>query len=339
MRDRQLDIYRAIVMIYMVCIIHCCYLLGDAGEPLLSIMLFAMPSVFFISGASLSVSKSNRGTWETVKNRFKRVVAPYYIYALVLILTGIISSLVLNWVGLSRHAFFDITQYDGEDYLNVLLAKYIPQFSFIWHLWFIPPYLILSCTFPLQVKLMRKINHIVYFAVCLVLFLIVQALPDLTLLKQVLCFNIFMVAGYLFYKQINTRTRALTGLISLAIILAYMFLLGGNFCPMQDHKFPPDWVYVVYSLFAISALSLVLGNITLKYNLVFKIWNERGYNIYLYQSVVYTIVSILRQKMPLDLPLPGLRLLLDASLVFLLSTALSYLTYPLERWVMKKLRL
>ena len=305
----------------------------------MSIMLFAMPSVFFISGASLSVSKSNRGTWETVKNRFKRVVAPYYIYALVLILTGIISSLVLNWVGLSRHAFFDITQYDGEDYLNVLLAKYIPQFSFIWHLWFIPPYLILSCTFPLQVKLMRKINHIVYFAVCLVLFLIVQALPDLTLLKQVLCFNIFMVAGYLFYKQMNTRTRALTGLISLAIILAYMFLLGGNFCPMQDHKFPPDWVYVVYSLFAISALSLVLGNITLKYNLVFKIWNERGYNIYLYQSVVYTIVSILRQKMPLDLPLPGLRLLLDASLVFLLSTALSYLTYPLERWVMKKLRL
>lgn len=305
----------------------------------MSIMLFAMPSVFFISGASLSVSKSNRGTWETVKNRFKRVVAPYYIYALVLILTGIISSLVLNWVGLSRHAFFDITQYDGEDYLNVLLAKYIPQFSFIWHLWFIPPYLILSCTFPLQVKLMRKINRIVYFAVCLGLFLIVQALPDLTLLKQVLCFNIFMVAGYLFYKQTNTRTRALTGLISLAIILAYLFLLGGNFCPMQDHKFPPDWVYVVYSLFAISALSLVLGNINLKYNLVFKIWNERGYNIYLYQSVVYTIVSILRQKMPLDLPLPGLRLLLDASLVFLLSTALSYLTYPLERWVMKKLKL
>lgn len=305
----------------------------------MSIMLFAMPSVFFISGASLSVSKSNRGTWETVKNRFKRVVAPYYIYALVLILTGIISSLVLNWVGLSRHAFFDITQYDGEDYLNVLLAKYIPQFSFIWHLWFIPPYLILSCTFPLQVKLMRKINRIVYFAVCLGLFLIVQALPDLTLLKQVLCFNIFMVAGYLFYKQTNTRTRALTGLISLAIILVYLFLLGGNFCPMQDHKFPPDWVYVVYSLFAISALSLVLGNITLKYNLVFKIWNERGYNIYLYQSVVYTIVSILRQKMPLDLPLPGLRLLLDASLVFLLSTALSYLTYPLERWVMKKLKL
>lgn len=305
----------------------------------MSIMLFAMPSVFFISGASLSVSKSNRGTWETVKNRFKRVVAPYYIYALVLILTGIVSSLVLNWVGLSRYAFFDITQYDGEDYLNVLLAKYIPQFSFIWHLWFIPPYLILSCTFPLQAKLMRKINRIVYFAVCLGLFLIVQALPDLTLLKQVLCFNLFMVAGYLFYKQMNTRTRALTGLISLAIIMAYMFLLGGNFCPMQDHKFPPDWVYVVYSLFAISALSLVLGNITLKYNLVFKIWNERGYNIYLYQSVVYTIVSILRQKMPLDLPLPGLRLLLDASLVFLLSTALSYLTYPLERWVMKKLRL
>ena len=339
MRDRQLDIYRAIVMIYMVCIVHCCYLLGDAGEPILSILLFAMPSVFFISGASLSVSKTDRGIWATVKSRFKRVVAPYYIYALVLILTGIISTLILNFVGLSRHAFFDITQYDWEDCLNVLLAKYIPQFSFIWHLWFIPPYLILSCTFPLQVKLMKKTNRTVYLAASLALFLIVQAMPDLMLLKQVLCFNIFMVAGYLFYKQVKTSTLALTGAVSLAILVAYMFLLGGNFCPMQDHKFPPDWVYVVYNLLAISALSLVLGNITLKYNQVFKIWNERGYNIYLYQSVVYTIVNILRQKMPFDLPLPGLRLLLDASIVFLLSTALSYLTYPLERWVMKKLKL
>ena len=252
---------------------------------------------------------------------------------------GIISTLILNFVGLSRHAFFDITQYDWEDCLNVLLAKYIPQFSFIWHLWFIPPYLILSCTFPLQVKLMKKTNRTVYLAASLALFLIVQAMPDLMLLKQVLCFNIFMVAGYLFYKQVKTSTLALTGAVSLAILVAYMFLLGGNFCPMQDHKFPPDWVYVVYNLLAISALSLVLGNITLKYNQVFKIWNERGYNIYLYQSVVYTIVNILRQKMPFDLPLPGLRLLLDASIVFLLSTALSYLTYPLERWVMKKLKL
>ena len=338
MRDRQLDIYRAIVMIYIVCVIHCCYLFRDAQEPLLSLFLFAMPLIFFISGASLSVSRSRRGLLETVKNRFRRVVAPYYIYACVLIVTGIVLSWGLKLAGLTRYAFFDITRYDWEDCIDILLGRYIPQFSFMWHLWFILPYFILSCTFPLQIKLMGKVNRMVYLALCLILFLIVQALPELSLLKQVLCFNVFMVAGYLFYKRVKTSTLVITALAALVAILVYTLGLGGDFCPMQDHKFPPDWIYLTYNILALSVLSITFSRITLRGHYVLDVWNTRGYTIYLYQSVVFSITSVVRQQLPIAIltPLP-LRFLIDATLVFLLSTALSYLTHPLERWVMKKL--
>lgn len=45
-RDKQLDNYRALVMIHMVCVIHVIYWLG-IFFPMQSFTLFAMSSVFF----------------------------------------------------------------------------------------------------------------------------------------------------------------------------------------------------------------------------------------------------------------------------------------------------
>ena len=70
MRDTQLDHYRALMMI---------------GEPYLSFVLFAMAGTFFIAGASVAVNTRRRSLWSTVVNRIGRVVIPFYIYAVVVI--------------------------------------------------------------------------------------------------------------------------------------------------------------------------------------------------------------------------------------------------------------
>ena len=309
MRDTQLDIYRALLMMYIPCVIHVLYWLGDGREPYMSVLLVEMPLVFFLSGAAFSVSKSRLGLWHTFLNRVKRVVLPYYIYAAVLVSIGLIASLLCLKTGLSQYLPLDITRYGWNDITAIILGRDIPQFPFIWHLWFIPPYLILSCTFPLQVKLMKKMNCWLYLAICLLLFLVVQALTGL-----------------------------LAGATALVIVLVGVLGFGMDFCPMQGHKFPPDWLFVIYNVFVLCFVALIVSRFTISNNRLFRIWSERGYNIYLYQSVVFAIVHVLRQQLFCDISSPLVRTMLDAGMVLLLSTGLSFLTYPVERFIMNKLR-
>lgn len=340
MRDTQLDIYRALLMLYIICVIHVLYWLEDGREPFLSLLLVEMPLIFFVSGAAVSVSRSRQGIWDTIVNRLKRVAAPYYIYAALLVIVGGIVSLACYSAGVHHGALVDITKYGWRDIAAILAGRNIPQFPFIWHLWFIPPYLILSCTFPLQVKLMKKVSGAAYFAACIILFLVCQAVTSVELIRQVLCFNIFMVAGYLFYRKIKVTRIALSGAVLLAILLGAVFIFGIDFFPMQGHKFPPDWLYVAYNLLVLCLLSLIASRLQFKNYKVLKLWNERGYHIYLYQSVVFTIVDALRHETIFGMATsPLLRTLLDASVVFLLCTGLSYVTYPIEKFVMKKMNL
>ena len=86
-------------------------------------------------------------------------------------------------------------------------------------------------------------------------------------------------------------------------------------------------------------LSLVFRRITFPYNTIFRIWNERGYTIYLYQSLVLWFVYGLHQTGLIKCSIMPVNFILDLVLVFILSTALSYVTYPLEKWVMRKVGL
>ena len=339
MRDTQLDIYRALLMMYIPCVVHVMYWLGDGREPYMSLLLVEMPLIFFLSGAALSVSKSRRGLWDTLLNRVKRVAAPYYIYAAVLLALGLIITILHATTGKSLLWPLDLTRYGWRDIAKVLLFQDIPQFPFIWHLWFIAPYLMLSCTFPIQAKLMEKADSRIYLAICIALFALAQCFTHLSLLRQVLCYNIFMVCGYLFYRKAGAVAIAATALAALAAVLVGTQALNLDFCPMQGHKFPPDWLFVAYSMFILCVIGLVMGRFTLKDNRIFKIWSERGYNIYLYQSVVFAVVHILRQKTYAGIPSPLVKALIDAAVVFILSTGLSCLTYPLEKYVMTKLKI
>ncbi len=324
-------------MIYILCVSHVLHWLLNAGEPFLSVVVIGTPVIFFVSGAALSVSRSKRGLLETIINRLKRIVVPFYIYAVVAIALALIATALIPRIELVGFRPVRLSDFSWSDVLSVILCQDVPHVPYMAHLWFIIPYLILTCTFPFQVKLIKLVNRHVYFAACIVLFVVVQFVTQNTLIREVLCYNVFVVAGYLYYKKCDMKLCLLLGLVSLAALIINEQFLGGHFSPLQDHKFPPDWVFGAYSLFVLCLVSLIFWKIRIPQNGILRVWNKRGYTMYLYQSVTFAVVAALRQHTYASSAMPVVRVLLDAALVFVLSTALSYLTYPLERALMKKL--
>lgn len=134
-RDLQLDMYRGMAMIYIVCWIHVLYWLGIT-IPFKGYFLIEMPVIFFIAGASAKLSRQKKEK-EVIKNKFKRVFVPYYKYLfLVLVAYG-------GYKVLMRHILFIDS---WKQVVGLLLGfNMFPNVPFIWsHTWFILPYFIIS---------------------------------------------------------------------------------------------------------------------------------------------------------------------------------------------------
>lgn len=151
MRDIQLDIYRALAMIYIICVIHIVYWLGIGDEPIKSLILFEMPVIFFISGASFSLQSKDRDFKTTLISRFKRVVMPYYVYAIIVLVISITCLLIgTTWMG------YELPTISFKQVLNMLLCGGVDGFPFNSHMWFIKPYFLLSISFCFQKKIIEK---------------------------------------------------------------------------------------------------------------------------------------------------------------------------------------
>lgn len=298
----QLDNYRALVMLYIVCFIHVLYWLGLGREPYLSIILVEMPAVFFISGASLSYRKGTRSLWQTFKNRFKRVVIPYYRYAFAMLVLLVLFTIVGSLIHIFFPSLFekiplistvDICSYSMSDWWKVISFEDIPQLPFVWHLWFILPYLVLSCTFDIQKRLISHVNSHVYIVCCIFLFWVVQRYSDSVLLRNIFCYNIFIVGGYCCYKKLNLLRITALALLSAFILIGYIKIFGHDFVPMQIHKMLPDITFVLYNIFAMSLLGLFFSKVKIPQIKWLDVWNKKGYEFYLYQNIVFCIVALL----------------------------------------------
>lgn len=333
MRDTQLDTYRSLCMMYIVCIIHSVYWLGFGKEPFKSLILIEMPVIFFISGASLSQGKSNKGYLSTLKNRIKRVMLPYYIYAAATV--AFIALMTLC----GKVPSMDITAYNYKDIIKILLSIDIPQSPFCWHLWFIIPYMILSCIFVFHQSMLHKVKPIFYLAINILIFILIQTITGNYLIRHIFCYNIFMLAGYCFYKQLNKKQIICILLSVLAYIITAHYVTGSRLTPMQSHKFPADTIFLCYTTFALCALSLLFSCIRLPYKGILTIWNKRGYTIYLYQNIVIFAISLviphLYEYTKYSIITGGLAV----ALIFTVSTLLSCITYPIEQRIISKIKL
>ena len=345
-RDNQLDIYRGISMLYVVCFIHVIFWYNIGKEPFLSIALIEMPAIFFISGASLSIRNNKKTLLETFLNRFKRVILPYYIYAfvslLILALLTLFGRDVISYIGsnvdlnFGYEFFFDITSYSMNDIIYVLFCRSIPQSPFSSHLWFILPYMIISCSFVFQSYITKKTNRWYYAVFCIILCVVTQLITNMSIIREIVFYNVFFMSGYLFYKRIGKKEIAILGLIFLLLIVAYVVFVE-SFTPMQRHKFPPDLLFLCYGLFFLCFISLILGNFKLPKLWIFQLWNSRGYTIYLYQNFIYFLVYIFLLTFIKKIQCEFVQCIICSVVIFLISTLLSFLTYRIERYVIARL--
>lgn len=339
-RDIQLDMYRGLSMLYVVCFIHVLYWLKIGEQPFMSLVLFEMPVIFFISGASLSFNKKPRPIIKTLKSRFYRLLLPYYIYAAVMVaVVAFLSVIWYFWYSEIEKVFgtkvaskymFDITEYTWSDIVAIIKTSNIPQSPCVWHLWFIMPYLLLSCTFDIQKRCLQKVNRGGYLCLCIVLFIVAEMLSFSGLLRTILFYNIFMVIGFSYYKNCKEKMIIRTGVISVIFVIFLVYVFNIDFCPMQSHKFPPDTIFLFYNIFVICVLSIIMKRITIPEWKIFRIWNERGYTLYLYQSIVFFVVFGIHLAIVNKIPSVIVQAIICSTLMFVLSTAVSSITYNFE---------
>lgn len=331
-RDTQLDIYRALVMIYILCVIHVVYWLSHGSEPLRSIILIEMPIIFFISGASLKGS-SKRSFSKTFINRFKRVIIPYYIWifaAITYVLILITISWFMNWAPPSVNL-------NGFVLLSYLIyPRDMEGLPYCSHLWFVVPYMIVSCSFPIQRIILERINRNIYFAILIIIFFGSTFLDSL-LLQEIFCYNLFFMCGYLYYKQISKKKIALVLTATVVILVVILTTTSISFTPMQKHKFPPDMVFFIFGMGVICLLGLALGQIHLPQLKIIKIWNDKGYSIYLYQNFFFFGLSLILFLFPIIPNRGGIGIVISSIIIFLLATAASFAIVPFERFLVNRL--
>ena len=274
-RDNKLDALRALIMIYIVCIIHGMYWYGSGNSFLRSALLFEMPIIFYISGASYSLTQPKR-TIETIIDRFKRIYLPYYIYVIIWLSCLLIFGYIDN-----------LTQ---GHYYKTIIGHSFEQAPAQSHIWFIIPYMIISCSLPIQNVLLNKISPIIYLIISAGVFLFACTLSLHSILLHVFCYNFFFILGYVSYRRWNiNRLLSITGgLLLIAISLYYK----GELVNMQTCKFPPNFIFLTFGLGWLGLLNGFIPLINLKCNSILKLWCKHGYTIYLYQSIPYVLYAL-----------------------------------------------
>ena len=191
MRDRNLDIYRGAIMIYITCFCHLIWWegvkVGIFEGSWITGIFFAMATVFYIVGASFSLSLEK--PFRTyLKGRIKRVAIPYWKYALVC------------FPAVVYHYWKSGEIIPLNDFISYVFFTPTVEYRLFDHIWFIPPYLIISLCLPFLCRMIRRCNiPFILFSVVLVLLLLFKAYyPEL--LQTVIVYLFFTIWG-LYYKK------------------------------------------------------------------------------------------------------------------------------------------
>lgn len=327
-RDTQLDVYRALVMIHIVCVIHTTYWMDITNDIVRSIILFEMPVIFFIAGAAMSLRPNIPSLRNNIVRVTKRILVPYYIflpvlYIFIAIITFTLSPSVSNYV--------DIRTLNVYDVVKTLLTGGSTKIPFFGYTWFISCYFIIACSLPIQVKIMRHMPRWLYLIIFIAI-VIIQSFVKLNILeyeiKNLALYNFFFIAGYIYYKKIKLSWVYIIGIATTAVTI-YGFI-DGYLTNMTDHKFPADYHFLIFGTAWICLFSILFSKVRLPYPKIIEIWNTRGYTIYLYQIIGAYLVYWVAEEWICNISNMAVRILLCALIAFIANTVLSYVFYPME---------
>ena len=287
-RELLLDNLRALVMIHIVCVIHVLYWFRLGNEFLHSVLLFEMPAIFFIAGAAQSLSSKPKTLKYTIISKTKRILIPFYIFLAILYFWMSIMSYFKPYIYGIEVNLFSLSK---RDIIKTLITGGCDQIPFYGYTWFISTYLLVSISLPFQRKLLKHNNRNLYI---LYWMLIVLGASFVTIpfgnreVKNLIIYNLFYMIGFVYYKNIPKKMLWMVTIIA-TIITLYGFTTS-TILPMQDHKFPADYLFMIFGIAWIGIFSILLEYIHIPNSKLLQIWNKNGYYFYLYQTITFSMI-------------------------------------------------
>ena len=289
MRNKNIDIVRGLLMLYIVAVIHGIFWLDLIPRPYSTLLLFEMPLIFLVSGYSFGLFSSNTGFKLSVSgylkylvSRLTRILVPYYGYALVCAVVVIAQTKGVNYMGVIR------------DWINPFVYGKVDPFGLLTsHLWFIPPFILITLALPF----LSSIKLPVWLAAVPLCFLVLVFGNqfDSSLVNAVF----YLYWTWIGYRlAIDTKSDpklliAVVALGTLALILAEYFF--DVTIDMQSNKLPPNLLFFTFSSVWVS-LFLLLSTFVranqlgfLEKSKLLQPFIARGYSIYLWQGFGYII--------------------------------------------------
>ncbi len=297
-RDKTIDRLRGFAMFWVI-VVHVLYwgnfFTNGYVNLLKSFCLFEMPLFFFITGASNSFSKIS-GYFDFVSKRFHRILIPYWVFAIIC-------------------AFLSIGKFSIEgnmDFLagiKVLLSWMVPvnrqitSVSYLtWALWFVPVYLCVVLIIPV-LRRMRDSTRKIEFAFLLIGIFVVTCLLKMGWFQNVAFYSFWTYMG-LFYRDIKTAAeqkhtrRYFLYLATAGLAVICILYLAGQPIDMQSNKFPPNLVFLVFSImmmtliiFAVPYLDRFIGWLESgkMSGKIFNLFSTRSMTIFLYQVFAFNL--------------------------------------------------
>lgn len=327
-RDEDLDIIRAIAIIWVIAI-HCMFWLGLFSSPtqqiIKSLFLIEMPLFFFVAGASNFLSV-NKGLCEFWYKRIKRIIVPYWAYALISLVLIIDQSghkpgLVLSWL----NPFYGAISGEGK-------LQYLT-----WALWFIPVYLLCMFFYPILKKYylaFDKHKTIQILPLILLVFLLVMkefygwVIPQ----YRVILYLVFTYLGMYYNTLRNKKIIKVAGAVVFGGIAFVFWKLGLYSINMLVNKDSANLMFLTYGLFAISIFFLAYPKIK-KLILCFERWSifstifnqykKSGYTIYLFHPLAFAAIPFILDYFGVYYYFPKVPSVILASIYFVLVIIIS----------------
>lgn len=280
-------------MLYIVFVIHGLCLLGylPTLSKSFSALLFEMPLIFYISGASLHFSPPGRLA-QVCRSRLLRVYLPYLIWAIVTI------------------PLLYLKGDFGADIINLLSGREAPSLKppFFSQMWFIWPYFLVSILGVWLYKAYQRWHTPFLIAYSGTVIVAIFALDHLALNlpmerlgREVLGYSLFYVFGFSYKRFPSFEARKTSRYIYIYALLLALTSAGYILCltvgdypwATQLNKFPPNLAFIFFGFIPLIILSYVIHQISIPYSRILDFANRYGMEMFLYQSYSFWGFAVL----------------------------------------------
>lgn len=249
-RNHYIDILKGIAIISVV-LIHTAFHSGNSYIPIWFAnftLLFEVPVFFFLAGWSYSYSKGNRSYFQGLfLTQIKYMIFIIIVYFAILFTNYIQKS--NNPVTLTTLFYWLFHSYSSTTPFQGVSAS----------LWFFRVYFFISMLGSMLITLLKpNIQKLVVVVCFIAVFVITFFSPNIGKvnlgieLSYVFFYLLFYLLGYILKdKQISISQFALLIVATFLALIAIWKIKAIDVTALQAHKFPPDFVFMLWSLFGI----------------------------------------------------------------------------------------